>query len=151
MNKESGQDFGDGSISAKIASLTFLQGIISRMASNSLKIKTFFIGFLGVFITIKTSFTGITTLSYVIPLIITICACYLDSYYLTQERIFRHIYNEKSAKKPTGDTNFFEIKEEIKNNKDKENVISTMKSPAIYPFYLTSFLFIILINWSIHA
>lgn len=151
MRNESEQDFGDGSIAAKIASLTFLQNIISRMAGNSLKIKTFFIGFLGVFITIKTSFTGITALSYIIPLIITICACYLDSYYLTQERIFRHVYNEKSAKKPDENTNFFEIKEEIANNREKENVIKTMKSPAIRPFYLTSLLFIILINWSIHA
>ncbi|MCL6388870.1 hypothetical protein EXT55_22115 [Pectobacterium carotovorum subsp. carotovorum] len=151
INNEEKLDLGDGSISAKIASLTFIQAIVARMASNSLKIKTFFIGFLGVFITIKTNFTGVTTLSYLIPLIIAICSCYLDSYYLMQERIFRHVYNEKSQIKPNIEENFFNIKDSIKENSSKETIIKTMKSPSITPFYLTSLLFIVLINWSVHA
>lgn len=144
-------DFGDGAISAKIASLTFIQAIISRMASNSLKIKTFFIGFLSVFITIKTNFTGVTILSYLIPVMITFCACYLDAYYLMQERIFRHVYNIKSQIKPGINENFFDIKELIKESNKKETILDAIKSPSIRPFYLTSLAFIVLINWSIHA
>ncbi len=73
--------------------LELIQKIIDRMARNSFQIKTW----------AATLFAGIIILTYsiiniliFIVLLFTICMFWtLDSYYLRQERLFRHLYNAK--------------------------------------------------------
>ncbi|ELE9689928.1 hypothetical protein RM405_000929 [Enterobacter kobei] len=128
----------DDGLPAKIASLASLQSIIARMASNSQLMKTWAITIVTGFIAIKSTFGGLGSISYMVPFLLCLSFSYLDSYYLSQERIFRDVYN-KQAKIPVGsNVNYLDFKDLIVecSKQEKNSVKSCIKSPSVIYFYI---------------
>ncbi|HHS8295675.1 hypothetical protein [Morganella psychrotolerans] len=131
-------DQSDNGITAKVASLTNLQSIITRMGSNSQLMKTWVVTVVTGFIAIKTAIGGLGFFSYLVPMLICFIFSYLDSYYLSQERIFRNVYNSTASILVGGEFNYFDLKDEIeKKSANKDNsIISCYKSNSIIFFYI---------------
>ena len=107
------------------------------MASNSQLMKTWAITIVTGFIAIKSTFGGLGCLSYLVPLLICISFSYLDSYYLSQERIFRDVYNKLAALPVGNKVMYLDFKNEIFeiSKKDKNSLMACFKSPSIIYFY----------------
>lgn len=130
--------------------LNTLQGIITRMASNSANCKTWCISLVSAILVVianknKPNYAWIS-------LIPTVLFFLLDSYYLGQERNFRNIYNNfiqelHSSGEITIDKLFV-----LKPPKGM-NVVSLLftssLSFSIYPFYLTLILTVIIAKYLI--
>lgn len=128
----------DDGLPAKVASLASLQSIIARMASNSQLMKTWAITIVTGFIAIKSTFGGLGSISYMVPFLLCLSFSYLDSYYLSQERIFRDVYNNQ-AKIPVGsNVNYLDFKDLIVecSKQEKNSVKSCIKSPSVIYFYI---------------
>jgi hypothetical protein len=128
--------------------LNILQGIITRMATNSANCKTWCITLVSALIVLIAD-KGKTNL-IPIALIPVLLFCFLDAYYLGQERAFREAYNEfvqrlhaptpapndSNALIPATSADLFRVAP-----KRGFNVVnytfSALKSFAIYPFYLS--------------
>ncbi|MGJ7976745.1 hypothetical protein [Providencia hangzhouensis] len=123
----------------KITGLGFLQTIISRMANNSFYIKGWVLTLFLAIIVLKkeTSYSSCTLETSII--LVTLLFCFLDAYYLQQEKIFRGLYNYLSESEKE-DENFLNINpksEKYNNVKDiKSPYIKSFKSPSIWLFYI---------------
>ncbi|HAN7108478.1 TPA: hypothetical protein IF315_001204, partial [Escherichia coli] len=128
----------DDGLPAKIAALASLQAIIARMASNSQLMKTWAITIVTGFIAIKSTFGGLGYLSYLVPILICISFSFLDSYYLSQEKIFRDVYNKLAAIPVGNEMMYLDFKGEIYKTSQEENnsLMICFKSPSISLFYI---------------
>lgn len=80
----------------KIKHLEFIQGIISRMAKNSFALKGWAVTLLaGIFVLADKDADKLFCYIVYFPIIIF---WILDSYYLLQERQYRHLYNDVRLK-----------------------------------------------------
>jgi hypothetical protein len=128
--------------------LNILQGVITRMATNSANCKTWCITLVSALIVLIAD-KGKTNLTP-IALIPVLLFCFLDAYYLGQERAFREAYNEfvqrlhapiptpndPKAIIPATTTDLFRIAPKRGFNVVTYTV-DALKSFAIYPFYLS--------------
>ncbi|WP_313325370.1 hypothetical protein [Pseudomonas qingdaonensis] len=116
---------------SKIAHLTFVQGVINRMAANSFLVKGWTIALVAALLAIG---SDKLTFSYlVIVLVPVILFWWLDAFYLHQETLYRKLYEIVASKKDQDidfNMNAAGFKGEIKSFKE----ISLSKS--IFPFYL---------------
>lgn len=121
------------SLEYKITGLGFLQAIISRMATNSFYIKGWVLTLFLAIVVLKkeTSYSSCTLEAAII--LVTLLFCFLDAYYLQQERIFRSIYNYLSTSKNDND-NFLNLNP--KSYKFKILYINSFSSPSIWLFYI---------------
>ena len=128
----------DDGLPAKVASLASLQTIIARMASNSQLMKTWAITIVTGFIAIKSTFGGLGCLSYLVPFLLCLSFSYLDSYYLSQERIFRDVYNKLAATPVGSGITYLDFKDKIiECSKEEGNLLRTcFRSPSVVYFYL---------------
>ena len=115
--------------------LEFIQHIITRMANNSFLLK-------GWSLTISTAIVGLASKSEGIAgdyfmLFPIILFWYLDSYYLSQERAFRKLYEKAITEQAT---NYSLDNREFLNG--IQSIISTAKSRTVLPFYFAQILFI---------
>lgn len=116
--------------------LEFIQNIITRMANNSFLLK-------GWSLTISTAIVGLATkgegiaddLFMLLPIALFWC---LDSYYLSQEKAFRDLYNKVIAE--TGMTSYSLDNSEFYNG--VSSVLSKVVSITIAPFYIAQIAFI---------
>lgn len=92
----------------KVAGLSFLQSIVSRMANNSFYIKGWDLTLFVAIIALKKDITHYGNYLFIALFVSSVMFFFLDAYYLQQERIFRKIYNYL-AEKDVGDTNFFKL------------------------------------------
>ena len=75
--------------------LEFIQNVITRMNSNSFQIKSWTVTIVAAFLAIyASSKNNYFLLSSIFPVIVF---WFLDSYYLSQERKFRGLYNDVSG------------------------------------------------------
>lgn len=129
----------DDSLTAKVAALANLQSIIARMASTSQQMKNWSVTIVTGFIAITSQLKEIGCLYYFVPALICAIFAYLDSYYLSQEKIFRKIYDRLSNIPVGSGVNYFKFDDEI--NKEKNNKENTTKnsfrSSSIKPFYIS--------------
>jgi hypothetical protein len=123
--------------------LTALQGVITRMATNSSNCKTLCVTIVAAILVVvsdksKTSFTFVALL----PILVL---CFLDAYYLGLEQGFRCTYNDFVRKLRDGKATIEDLYVIVAKNKadsrDKFNpVIATVQgfsSFSVYPFYST--------------
>ncbi len=77
--------------------LNSIQNVISRLAQNSFRVKTWYPAIFSAVILIGFAYSDsfVKLLIYSMLIIILIAFWYLDSYYLREERLFRRLYNEK--------------------------------------------------------
>lgn len=116
---------------SKIAHLTFVQGVISRMAANSFLVKGWTIALVAALLAIG---ADKLTFSYlIIVLVPVILFWWLDAFYLHQETLYRKLYEIVASKEDRDidfDMNASGLKNQIKSFKE----IAVSKS--ISPFYL---------------
>lgn len=121
----------------KLKHLEFIQNVINRMNSNSFTIKGWCITIVSAFLALCASSNNVDFLLAGLPTILLFC--YLDSFYLTQERRYRELYNDKVADK---DIENFDMNVSKYTNK---TYISSFCSPTIVSLYFGMGLFLILI------
>lgn len=128
----------DDSLTAKVASLASIQLIVARMASNSQIMKTWAITIVTGFVAIKSTLGSLGCLSYLVPLLICISFSYLDSYYLSQERVFRSVYNKLSSIPVGNGVNYLDFKEEIISSSGiaSNSLVKCYKSQSVIYFYI---------------
>ena len=113
--------------------LTILQGVISRMASNSQSCKTWCVTIVAaVFIvSVNTTIDGLSLIALLPALLLG----WLDMYYLGLERSFRTSYNKFVAALALGTVpsgNLFVVRP---TKDDFSSWLACIKSPSIWPFY----------------
>ena len=117
--------------------LTALQSIISRMATNSGNCKTWCITLTSALLVVvadrsKANFVGVA----LIPVLLF---CFLDAYYLAQERAFRESYNDFVRRMHNGTAttqDLFKVAP-VRGFNIAQYTFGSLSSFAIYPFYLT--------------
>jgi hypothetical protein len=117
--------------------LNLLQAIITRMATNSSNCKNWCITIVSALLVFiadkgKTNFISIA----LIPILLF---CFLDAYYLAQERAFRESYNTFVKTMHTGEAtpqDLFKITPQRGFN-IATYTLNALTSFAIYPFYLS--------------
>lgn len=129
--------------------LNILQGIITRMATNSASCKTWCISLVSAILVViadknKPNYVWIT----LIPILLFFL---LDSYYLGQERSFREIYNNFVKELQSGEITIeklFILKPSRGMNVVKLLFDSSL-SFSVYPFYLTLIITVIIARYLI--
>jgi hypothetical protein len=145
--------------------LDTLQDVITRMAGNSSNCKSLCITLVSAIAVLNTDKTKLNNIW--IALIPVLLFCFLDSYYLGLEQGFRGAYNEfvKKLKNDTANTHdlyLFIPKQEVRKRQADRTVIkeihpfkplnATLKaltSFAVYPFYLTLLVVLLLARFFI--
>ena len=125
----------------KLKHLEFIQSIIARMASNSFLLKGWAITIVSALIAISVSKNKICYLGIAYFPILNFW--FLDAYFLKQERLFRHLYNEVRKK------NDDEIDFSMPIKSEKENYFKVMFSITLRLFYIGSIITITLIYFLI--
>lgn len=76
--------------------LEFIQNTISRMASNSFMLKGWCVTIIAALVALSIKESDFRL--YLFTIVPTIAFWLLDSYYLLQEKLFRHLYNDVRVK-----------------------------------------------------
>ncbi len=119
----------------KLKHLEFIQNVITRMNSNSFTIKGWSITIVSAFLALYASSKNIDFLLAGLPAIFVFW--YLDSYYLTQERRYRELYNDKVKDNWVDDFDMNASKYTTKT------LIASFCSQTISPLYFGMALFLV--------
>jgi hypothetical protein len=100
--------------------------------------KTWAITIVTGFIAIKSTLGGLGCLSYLVPLLLCFSFSYLDAYYLSQERIFRSVYNKLASSLVGSGVNYLDFSQEIiaAVNTPENSLKRSYQSTSIIYFYL---------------
>jgi hypothetical protein len=129
------------SLAAKIASLSTLQTIITRMGTVSISIKTIFITVFGFFVSGYWLDGNFPLWQKFVPfLFVTYFFALLDSYYLSVEKKYRHIYEALSDEDTDIDVNFFNWKPYF-----RKFHLEALKSFSIWGFYIFVYVVYVLV------
>ena len=123
---------------SKLKHLEFIQNVIKRMNANSFLIK-------GWCITLASAIIAITSNNseyFLIPYFSIPIFWILDSYYLSQEKRFRELYNHVANKEPEEIDFLMDIKE---FSNAKNSWISCLFSISIAPIYLTIMILVVIL------
>ncbi|MGY1950138.1 hypothetical protein [Pseudomonas pergaminensis] len=115
----------------KIAHLTFIQGVVNRMAANSFLVKGWTIALIAALLAIAAD--KITFAYMLVVLVPVILFWWLDSYYLMQERLYRELYKDVSQK-ASGSIDFNMDSSTYKGR--VESFFEIARSSSVGPFYL---------------
>lgn len=115
----------------KIAHLTFIQGVINRMAANSFLVKGWTIALVAALLAIAAE--KVTFAYLLVVLVPVLLFWWLDTYYLIQEKLYRELYKDVAQKVPSS------IDFDMDASVFKGQIDSTVKiarSSSVGPFYL---------------
>jgi hypothetical protein len=124
--------------------LNILQGVVTRMAASSANCKTWCVTLVSAIIVV---IADKAKPNYVwIALLPVILFFFLDAYYLGQERSFRAIYNDFIKRLKNGDATASDLFSLIpmKGFNVVKITFEAISSFAIYPFYLTLIVLLII-------
>ncbi len=117
-----------------IEELKILQGVINRMAQNSLECKKWTlalaVGVLSLKIEAISHLYGLCVLG-----VLLLCFWFLDAYYLTQERSFRKQYQWLIENRLKTDERLFEVLPAHQTCRCVQFLCS-MLSPSLFPYWL---------------
>ena len=133
--------------------LDLIQGVITRMASNSFEVKKWLIGILTVLVVFDNTelLGGNLNLAWLLFLPI-LSFWYLDAFFLKAEKQYREMYKwvvkyRNETSEYLYDLNTFERTPPVLDKKNKKNnVPKVMFSKTLWPFYLIPFVFV-LVYW----
>lgn len=119
------------SLDEKIAHLTFVQGVINRMAANSFLVKGWTIALVAALLAIAAE--KITFAYLLVVLVPVLLFWWLDTYYLVQEKLYRELYKDVAQRVPSSidfnmDASIF--KSQI------DSIVKVARSISVGPFYL---------------
>jgi hypothetical protein len=115
--------------------LTTLQGVISRMASNCANCKTWCVSIVSAILVLIAD-KGKPDYAFIALIPVTLF-CFLDAYYLAQEKAFRDIYNNfvyNLVNNNATISNLFLLRP-IQGFRINQSIGEAVTSFAIYPFY----------------
>lgn len=120
----------------KIAHLTFIQGVINRMAANSFLVKGWTVALVAALLAIA---ADKVTFSYLLVVSVPVILFWgLDTYYLTQEKLYRELYKDVAKKSLIDfDMDASGLKSQI------PSLLSVAKSISVGPFYAVILLLLI--------
>ncbi len=117
-----------------IEELKILQGVINRMAQNSLECKKWtlalVVGFLSLKIEAISNFYGLCVLG-----VLLLCFYLLDAYYLKQERLFREQYQWLIKNRLKTDERLFEALP-VQKTCQLTQLLSAMFSVSLFPYWV---------------
>ncbi|RVY42039.1 hypothetical protein [Helicobacter pylori] len=117
-----------------IEELKILQGIINRMAQNSLECKKWTlvlaVGVLSLKIEIISHLYGLCILG-----VLLLCFWFLDAYYLKQEKLFRKQYQWLIENRLKTDERLFEVLP-THQTCQLTQLLSAMRSPSLFPYWV---------------
>ncbi|WQY03932.1 hypothetical protein KVL78_06635 [Helicobacter pylori] len=117
-----------------IEELKILQGVINRMAQNSLECKKWTlalaVGVLSLKIEAISNSYGLCVLG-----VLLLCFWFLDAYYLTQERSFREQYQWLIENRLKTDERLFEVFPDHQTCRCVQFLCS-MRSPSLFPYWV---------------
>lgn len=115
----------------KIQHLIMIQGIITRMADNSFKIKGWVITIIAALAALSVDKMNIDYLR--IGMFPIVCFWYLDAFYLQEERLFRKLYDAVAKKQESN----IDFSMNTKPYKDQvESIVVVMFSKTLMVFYI---------------
>ncbi|MGL2658987.1 hypothetical protein ACQJ6Z_06965 [Helicobacter pylori] len=116
-----------------IEELKILQGVINRMAQNSLECKKWtlalVVGVLSLKIEAISNFYGLCVLG-----VLLLCFWFLDAYYLMQEKLFRKQYQWLIENRLKTDARLFEFP--THQTCQLTQLLSAMRSPSLFPYWV---------------
>jgi hypothetical protein len=132
--------------------LDLIQEVIKRMASNSFEVKKWLMGILTAIVVFKHEelLGGNSQLIWLL-LVPILCFWYLDSYFLSIERLYRDMYKWVVKYRSQTDLYLYDLNTKTREfplgNKEcfvsrKNNVFCVMFSKTIWPFYIIPILFV---------
>lgn len=119
------------SLDEKIAHLTFVQGVINRMAANSFLVKGWTIALVAALLAIAAE--KITFAYLLVVLVPVLLFWWLDTYYLVQEKLYRELYKNVAQRVP-GSIDFNMDASIFKGQID--SIVKVARSISVGPFYL---------------
>ncbi|MUK77932.1 hypothetical protein GNP84_13675 [Aliivibrio fischeri] len=126
------------------AYLALIQGIITRMATNSFMIKGWSLTVIVALIAFSGSITPSSN-DLKVLLLISICTVviffYMDAYFFYQENLYRDLYNQAILKE-FPDEKLFNLKIETTDDVVCET-ISYLGKPAVFPLYIFQLILIL--------
>lgn len=130
---------------SKLKHLEFIQGVINRMAGNSFFLKGWAVTLIAALFALSAKDTNpkYIYIAYFPVIIFWI----LDGYFLSQERLFRNLYNEVRRFK-NEDINFSMDTSKYKKNK-RNGWLSSMFSTTLRLFYPTLIMIMLMIIYFI--
>ena len=120
--------------------LSFIQGVITRMNSNSFSMKGWMVAIVSALCAVFAADSNSeTAYLYIIAAIVAdILFCFLDAYYLKMEKEYRNLY--RKVLKNTTETDFnMQISED-----QKVCLCKALKSPSVWVLYSVVFLILAL-------
>ncbi len=128
-------------VQPNIKHLEFVQSVITRMNTNSFQIKGWTITIVAALLAIFSSTKN--ELFILVSLLPVIIFWLLDTYYLTQERKFRGLYNDiAGVTENPKDIKEYEMRPDLYVG-GKYSYFDVFKSPTILWLYLPLFLFLV--------
>ncbi|MGL2541177.1 hypothetical protein ACOWO2_07410 [Helicobacter pylori] len=117
-----------------IEELKILQGVINRMAQNSLECKKWtlalVVGVLSLKIEAISNSYGLCVLG-----VLLLCFWFLDAYYLKQEKLFRKQYQWLIENRLKTDERLFEVLP-AHQTCQLTQLLSAMRSPSLFPYWV---------------
>lgn len=115
--------------------LSFIQGVITRMNSNSFSMKGWMVAIVSALCAVYASNANSCSayIYFIAAIIADILFCFLDAYYLKMEKEYRKLYNRVSAHPVETDFKMHIDKD------DKELKVcfwNAFKSTSVWPLYL---------------
>ena len=127
----------------QIKHLEFIQGVITRMGSNSFQMKGWMITIVSALLAIYADNNNL--LYPLLGLLPTVIFWGLDAYYLQQERMFRGLYNNVAGiSAPAREIKPFEMPLDLYKG-GKYSYFNVFKSVSILPLYLPVAIILLLI------
>jgi hypothetical protein len=128
------------------AHLGMIQGVISRMGSNSFAVKTWAVGLVSALVALTSD--KATVGPFVVAAASLLVFCALDVYYHRRERLYRHLYNAVRRGDPRVQLDGpYSMNTEPWEREPDVSVRDVLESPAIRLLY--GFLFTVLIVVSV--
>lgn len=128
--------------------ISYLEGIINRMASNSANCKNWLLAIIAGCMAMQPSIqSAIDKIWLAYPLVILFC--FLDSYYLGCEKYFRNMMTDFVKKVRNNDNQYREKLYKFENRTiidDIKSVVAGFFSIATWPFYGTIIIIVVLID-----
>lgn len=115
--------------------ISLIEEIIKRMANNTFIIKGWAITVISALLTLGTSLK-INFSIYIIIIVIDVAFCFLDCFYLRQERLYRNLYSYviKCSKDENEQIDYYNLNASLYSNK-RTRYVNVICSKSILPLY----------------
>ena len=117
--------------------LSFIQGVITRMNSNSFSMKGWMVAIVSALSAVYASNSQANDayLYVIVAIIADILFLFLDAYYLKMEKEYRNLYNKVSEHPDETDFKMHIDKDDEEDNKLKVCLWEAIKSPSVWILY----------------